>query len=88
MTTIPTLTKHYVRILNRWPQDLVRPDARFQSLLRTRIQRLQALKSLTDDEAKTELKNINVLYALLDNQLTKEVRPLFPSLPIGVWTHV
>jgi cytochrome b pre-mRNA-processing protein 6 len=69
------LLKHYTRILNRWPRDLVRPDRTMQELLlEKRIQKIESLEELSRPQVNAELRNINALYSLLDNRYTKKVR--------------
>jgi hypothetical protein len=64
------LSKHYTRILSRWPKDLLRPETTFQSLLKARIAKLP---TQTEQEASVELRNVNALYSLLDDRYTKKV---------------
>jgi cytochrome b pre-mRNA-processing protein 6 len=70
-TTRQLLTKHYTRILAHWPQDLLRPETPFQSLLHARI---RTIPTLTDAQASAELRNVNALYSLMDHRYSRKVR--------------
>jgi len=69
MATRQLLTKHYTRILANWPQDLLRPETPFQSLLQARIAKIP---SLTDADATAELRNVNALYSLMDDRYSRK----------------
>jgi hypothetical protein len=70
MATRQLLTKHYSRILANWPQDLLRPETPFQSLLQARVAKIP---TLTDAEATAELRNVNALYSLMDDRYSRKV---------------
>ena len=60
--------KHYLRIIHRWPKDLLRPEVSFQHALRQRIAKKPARAS---DER--ELGEVNALYSLLEDRYSQNV---------------
>ncbi|GAB7352144.1 hypothetical protein MBLNU459_g2634t1 [Dothideomycetes sp. NU459] len=83
------ISKHYTRILSRWPVDQLRPELTFQNLLKKRIaaapgphgaehNTAQAVIPSPRDPA-AELREVNALYLLLDNRYTNEY-PVSKSL--------
>jgi cytochrome b pre-mRNA-processing protein 6 len=65
------LAKHYARILKQWPQDLLRPTSTFSSVIEKRA---AAVKStMTAQQEKAEMRNVNALYSLLDGRYSKKV---------------
>ncbi|KAK3677417.1 hypothetical protein LTR78_002955 [Recurvomyces mirabilis] len=60
------LSNHYLRLLNRWPVDRLRPaDRHFQKLLQTRLEQSKT-------SPNTDTHEVNAAYLLLDNTFTKQ----------------
>ncbi|KIW69724.1 hypothetical protein PV04_05584 [Phialophora macrospora] len=79
--------KHWARIIKQWPVDRVRPaHVHFQKVMQSRLQKLQnpaaAATNVKSNDAQaipvepfneeTELRQVNALYALLENRFEKE----------------
>ncbi|KAI5298435.1 hypothetical protein KEM56_004068, partial [Ascosphaera pollenicola] len=68
-TPTKSTAQHLTRLISRWPQDLVRPEAiSVQTYLRSR---LKALPNPPEDSARFSKANVNALYSLLDNRYQK-----------------
>lgn len=80
------VSKHYARLLSRWPTDRLRPEVQFRNLLRARIAAAPAIKQSSEqNEAQAlpysgvkhskrdELKEVNAAYLLLDDTFAKQV---------------
>jgi cytochrome b pre-mRNA-processing protein 6 len=78
-----TVLRHWARIIKQWPVDKVRPThVHFQNLMQSRVQKIQnpaaAASNVRANDAQAipvepfnnekELKQINALYALLENR--------------------
>ncbi|KZF24553.1 hypothetical protein L228DRAFT_245517 [Xylona heveae TC161] len=90
----PIAYRHYLRILRRWPKDLLRPEVTFQNAMRKRLEQRfgpsavaanpqdkAAEKSITPSQLNetAELAQVNALYSLLENRYSKKY-PTSPSL--------
>jgi hypothetical protein len=63
--------KHWARIIQAWPVDRVRPEhVSFQKLMQSRLQK--ANEALGTPAEQKEMRQINALYALLDDRFLKE----------------
>ena len=76
------LRRHYLRIIQQWPRDPLRPDVSFPNALQKRIaerfpsEEIKApVPSATQDVAaideSKELAQVNALYSLLENRYSK-----------------
>lgn len=90
MSASAIASKHWQRIISRWPIDKVRPEnVSFQKLMQQRLKQFQDPPKATDsiktkiDEAQalqmtskpveaSEIKQINAVYALLENRFARE----------------
>lgn len=69
--------------MERWPKDLLRPEASFQDAMRRRLdRRIRPLKDEVDGKStrtalevneKTELEQVNALYSLLEDRYKQKV---------------
>ncbi|EXJ59607.1 hypothetical protein A1O7_03753 [Cladophialophora yegresii CBS 114405] len=81
------ILKHWARIIKQWPVDRVRPaHVHFQKVMQSRLLKLQnpaaATANVKSNDAhaipvepfneQTELRQVNALYALLENRFEKE----------------
>ncbi|KAI9816937.1 MAG: hypothetical protein M1826_001709 [Phylliscum demangeonii] len=71
--------KHFIRALNRWPKDLLRPEASFPDAMRRRLdQRLKPTAtdgpavSMLEHNAEAELEQVNALYSLLEDRYRRK----------------
>lgn len=80
--------KHWSRIIKQWPVDKVRPEhVHFQKIMQSRLNKLTSPTAAAAADAKSndasvkapqpwdnqnELRQINALYALLENRFEKE----------------
>jgi hypothetical protein len=88
MTIKPSVLRaHYARLARLWPADPLRPHLPFQRLLLGRREDpvLSPPPSITGAEAPTtadadavakHARDVNALYALLDDRFARKVRPL------------
>ncbi|TKX24473.1 hypothetical protein C1H76_3080 [Elsinoe australis] len=76
------VAKHYARLASRWPQDVLRPETRFQKVLMARTESAPSpnpeiqgfLEKVLGPDQKpraAELKEANALYSLLENRYSK-----------------
>ncbi|KAG9230304.1 hypothetical protein BJ875DRAFT_507402 [Amylocarpus encephaloides] len=75
--------KHYLRALSQWPKDALRPECRFEDVMRRRIES-KFNPSETPSEGRqvervpvnqeAELKQVNALYSLINNRYTTQYR--------------
>jgi len=76
------VSKHYARILSRWPVDRLRPEIAFQNVLKKRAEAGPTLQIQEGNTAQVttetrtrdptqELKEINALYSLLEDKYTR-----------------
>lgn len=56
---------HYARLLARFPQDTLRPEKQFSSILKQRIEKPPV-------PYRDEEKEVNAAYLLLDNAITQQ----------------
>lgn len=69
-----------MRALERWPKDLLRPEASFQDAMRRRLDR--RIKPVKDSPGRTpleinekaELEQVNALYSLLEDRYKQKVK--------------
>ncbi|KAI9813530.1 MAG: hypothetical protein M1832_006261 [Thelocarpon impressellum] len=77
--------KHYLRALNHWPKDLLRPEVSFTDALRRRadarfLQKTQdspstapaAVSTTKKRSEEAELAQVNVLYSFLEDRYSKK----------------
>jgi cytochrome b pre-mRNA-processing protein 6 len=83
------LFKHFARIIELWPQDLLRPTVSFQDAMQRRVNHriLGVAHARADGNGKpevaaykldegAELYQVNALYSLLDDRYVTEVREI------------
>lgn len=89
LTTPQVIYKHYMRALSQWPKDALRPDCRFEDVMRKQIEQkfnppkaaegAKPVAAIPIDE-KAEMDQVNALFSLLGNRYTKRVSGmLLPS---------
>ncbi|KAI4729973.1 hypothetical protein E4T49_02185 [Aureobasidium sp. EXF-10728] len=68
-------SKHYARILSKWPVDRLRPEISFQSVLKKRLEAAPVAHLNEANTARTqppkprdEAREVNALYSLLENR--------------------
>ncbi|KAF1352003.1 hypothetical protein BDV97DRAFT_397059 [Delphinella strobiligena] len=81
------ISKHYTRLLTKWPVDRLRPEISFQDVLRKRIAaaptpqinpantaqaEVPSSANVARSTPAAELREINALYSLLENRYSHE----------------
>lgn len=79
------MLRHYLRALEKWPADVLRPEVSFQKAMQRRVNRRLGVTEQTSADKETvntivdngnlkaEMEEANALFTFLENRYTKKV---------------